>query len=145
MTTSDAAQIVRSCRGCQYFIRQIHPLAHELQTIPNAWSFPVWGLDLLGPFKKAFGSLTHPLVTIDKFTKWIEALAKIGSKQAMNFIQDIIFCFGVPNFIIIDKDTQFTREKFLIFCDDNNIRVDWAAIAHPRTNGQVGRANGLIP
>ena len=32
-----------------------------------------WGLDLLGPFRKASGGYTHLLVTIDKFTKWIEA------------------------------------------------------------------------
>jgi hypothetical protein len=40
-----------------------------------------------------------------------EALAKIGSKQAVYFIQDIIFCFGVPNSIITNTDTQFTKEK----------------------------------
>jgi hypothetical protein len=86
----------------------------------------VWGLDLLGAFKKASEGLTHLLVEIDKFTKWIEArpLAKIGSKKAVNFIQDIIFHFGVPNSIITDNDTQFIREKFLNLCDDNNIRMD---------------------
>jgi hypothetical protein len=68
--------------------------------------------------------------------KWIESkpLAKIGSKQAMDFIEDIIFRFGVPNSIIIDNDTQLTGAKFLDFCDDNNILMDWAAIAHPRMN-----------
>jgi hypothetical protein len=86
----------------------------------------MWGLDLLGPFKKALGGLTHPCVVIDKFTKWIKArpLAKIGSKQAVSFLQDIISRFGFPNSIIIDSGTYFTREKFLDFCDDNNIRVD---------------------
>jgi hypothetical protein len=56
--------------------------------ISITWPFVVWGLDLLGPFKKALGSLTHLLVLIDKFTKCIEAkpLAKIGSKQAIDFI-----------------------------------------------------------
>jgi hypothetical protein len=46
---------------------------------------------------------------IDKFTKWIEArpLAKIGSMQIVNFIQDIIFRFRVPNSIITDNGTQF--------------------------------------
>jgi hypothetical protein len=41
-----------------------------------------------GPFKKAPGGLTHMLITVVKFTMWIEAkpLAKIGSKQALNFI-----------------------------------------------------------
>jgi hypothetical protein len=97
----------------------------------------VWGLDLLGPFKKALGGLTHLLAAVDKFTKWIEAnpLAKIGSKQAVDFIQDIIFCFRVLNSIITDNGTQFIGQKFLNFCDDNNIHMDWAAVAHPRTNG----------
>jgi hypothetical protein len=99
---------VRSCRGYQYFARQIHAPAHELQTIPITWSFAVWGMDLLGPFKKALRGLTHLLVVVDNFTKWIEARppAKIGSKQAVNFIQDIIFYFGIPNSIITDNGTQ---------------------------------------
>jgi hypothetical protein len=79
---SDVAQIVRSYRGCQYFVRQTHIPTHELSTIPIIWLFVVWGLDLLGPFKKAPGGLTHLLVMVDKFIKWIEVrpLAKIGSK-----------------------------------------------------------------
>jgi hypothetical protein len=83
--------------------------------------------------------LTHLLVAVDKFTKWVKVkpLAKIGSKQAVDFIQDIIFHFRVPNYIFTDNGTQFTREKFLDFCDDNNIRVDWATMAHPCTNRQV--------
>jgi hypothetical protein len=30
------------------------------------------------------------------------------------------------------------------FCEDHHIRVNWAAVAHPMTNGQVERANGMI-
>jgi hypothetical protein len=40
--------------------------------------------------------------------------------------------------------TQFVGKKFLNFCDNNNIHVDWSAIAHPKTNGQVERANDMI-
>jgi hypothetical protein len=67
------------------------------------------------------------LVVIDKFTEWIEPRpqAKISSKQVVSFVQDIIFCFGVSNSIITENGTQFTGEKFLDFCGDNNIRVDW--------------------
>jgi hypothetical protein len=84
--------MVRSYRLCQYFARQVHAPAQELQTIPITWSFTVWCLDLLGPFKKMAGGLTHPLVAVDKFTKWIETktLAIIGSKQAMDLIPDMI-------------------------------------------------------
>ena len=47
------------------------------------------------------------LVTVDKFTKWIEArlISAIKSEHVVLFFLDIIHCFGVPNSIIIDNDT----------------------------------------
>ena len=86
------------------------------------------------------------LVTIDKFTKWIEArpISIIKSKQAVLFFPNIVHHFGVLNSIITDNSTQFTRKKFLRFCDEYHIHVDWAAMAHPRTNGQVERSNNMV-
>ena len=85
-------------------------------------------------------------VAIDKFSKWIEArpIGKIKSEQAVLFFTDIVYKFGVVNSIITDNGTQFTGKKFLAFYDDYHIRVDWSAMAHPQTNGQVERANGTI-
>ena len=76
---------------------------------------------------------THLLVTIDKFTKWIDArsISVIKSEQAMLFFLDIIHRFGLPNSIITDNGTQFTSKKFLRFYDEQHIQVDWAAVAHP--------------
>jgi transposase InsO family protein len=73
-----------------------------------------------------------------------DPLNSIRSEQAVAFFTNIIHRFGVPNSIITDNDTQFTGRKFLDFYEDHHIRVDWAAIAHPMTNGQVERANGMI-
>jgi transposase InsO family protein len=108
-------------------------------TIPITWPFAVWGLDLVGPLQKAPGGYTHLLVAIDKFSKWIEVrpLNSIKSEQAVAFFTNIIYRFGVSNSIITDNGTQFTGRKFLDFCEDHHIRVDWAAVAHPMTNGQV--------
>jgi transposase InsO family protein len=88
----------------------------------------------------------HLLVTVDKFSKWIEArpIINVRFEEAISFFPDIIYCFGIPNTIITDNGTQFTGKKFLNFRDDNNIRVDWSAVAHTKTNGQVVRANGMI-
>jgi hypothetical protein len=130
---ADASRIVCSCQGCQFYARQTHLPAQALQTIPITWSFAVWGLDLVGPLQKAPGGFSHLLVAIDKFSKWIEVrpLTSIRSEQAVAFFTNIIHRFGVPNSIITDNGTQFTGKKFLDFCDDHHIRVDWAAVAHP--------------
>ena len=53
----------------------------------------------------------------------------------MMFFLNIVHCFGVLNSIIMDNGTQFTEKKFLWFYDEYHIRVDWASVAHPRTNG----------
>jgi ribonuclease HI/transposase InsO family protein len=143
---ADAARIVRSFRGCQFYAKQTRLPAQALQTIPITWSFDVWGLDLVGPLQKAPGGFSHLLVAIDKFSKWIEVrpLTSIRFEQAVAFFTNIIHRFGVPNSIITNNGTQFTGKKFLDFCDDHHIRVDWAAVAHPMTTGQVERANGVI-
>jgi transposase InsO family protein len=106
----------------------------------------VWGLDIVGPLRKAPGGYTHLLVAIDKFSKWVEVrpITNFRAEQAVSFFTDIIHRFEVPNCIITDNGSQFTGRKFLEFCDKYHIRMDWAAVAHPQTNGQVERANGMI-
>ena len=68
---------------------------------------------MVGPLKRAPGGYMHLLVTIDKFTKWIEArpISMIKSEQAVLFFLDIIHRFGVPNFIITDNSTKFTGKS----------------------------------
>jgi transposase InsO family protein len=106
----------------------------------------VWGLDIVGPLRKALGGYTHLLVAIDKFSKWVEvrSITNLRAEQAVTFFTDIVYWFGVPNSIITDNGSQFTGRKFLKFCDKYHIHVDWAVVVHPQTNGQVERVNGMI-
>ena len=85
-TLQGVEEVVRRCEGCQFYARQTHLLAQELQTIPITWPFTIWGLDMVGPLKKAPGSFTHLLVAVDKFTKWIEAkpITNIRSERQSN-------------------------------------------------------------
>jgi hypothetical protein len=69
---ADASEIVCTCEGCQFYARKSNLPAHALQTIPVTWPFAVWGLDIVGPLRKAPGGFTHLLVAIDKFSKWVE-------------------------------------------------------------------------
>jgi transposase InsO family protein len=143
---ADSKDIVRRCEGYEFYTQQTHLPAQALQTIPIMWPFAVWHLDIMGPLRQAPGGFTHLLVAVDKFSKWIEArpIVNVRSEEAMTFFTNIIYRFGIPNTIITDNGTQFTGKKFLNFCDDNNIRVDWYAVAHHKPNGQVERANDMI-
>jgi transposase InsO family protein len=101
---------------------------------------------MTGPFKKSQGGYTHVLVAIDKFTKWIEykPIAILISAKAVEFIQEIIFRFGIPNKIIIDLGSNHTSMEFFDFYKQKCIQLKYVSIAHPRANEQVERANGVI-
>jgi transposase InsO family protein len=86
------------------------------------------------------------LVAVDKFTKWVEAapVTTQDSKATINFIKSIVFRFGVPHSIITDNGTNFTSKEFKDYCEGLGIKLKFASVAHPKTNGQVEKANGLI-
>jgi transposase InsO family protein len=86
------------------------------------------------------------LVAVDKFTKWVEAapVTTQDSKAAINFIKSIVFRFGVPHSIITDNGTNFTSKEFKDCCEGLGIKLKFASVAHPKTNGQVEKANGLL-
>jgi IS30 family transposase len=122
------------------------PAAQALRTIPPSWTFAMWGLDSVGPFRTALGGYKFILVAVDKFTKWIEVqpIAKVTSEEAAKLMQDITHRFGVPNRIITDLGTAFTGSAFWDFYQDNTIDVYYSSIAHPWCNGQVERAKGMV-
>jgi hypothetical protein len=62
---SDATELVQRCEACQFLSKQQHLPAQQLQTIPMTWQFACWGLDMIGPFKKAQGGYTQVLVAIE--------------------------------------------------------------------------------
>ena len=90
--------------------------------------------------------MTYLLVAVDKFTKWIEArpIKKLDGPTAVWFIKDIAVLYGMPNSIITDNGTNFAKGALEQYCSVSGIRLDLASVAHPQSNGQVERANGLI-
>jgi hypothetical protein len=143
---ADAETLVRRCNNCQFFGKKPHVPAHNLITIPPSWPFACWGLDMIGPFTTAPGGFTHVLVAIDKFTKWIKykPIAMLTTDRVVTFICDILHHFGFPNTIIIVLGSNFHSHEFWDFYERSSIEVKYVSVAHPRANGQVKRANGLI-
>ena len=100
----------------------------------------------MGPLKMTVGGYNHIFVAIDKFTKWIEVkpVTATTASKAAEFVEEISHRFGVPNQIITDLGTSFTGSEFWDYCQESCIDVYYAFVEHPRCNGQVERANGLI-
>ena len=146
-TLKDAEGVVKKCIGCQKFATKPHAPTSVLKTIPLAWPFAQWGLDMVGPLRKSSkGGHTHLLVAVDKFTKWIEAVPITSSNATttVNFIKSIIYRFGVPNNIITDNGTNFIAEELQSFYKEQDIMLNYASVADPQSNGQVKKANGLV-
>jgi transposase InsO family protein len=120
--------------------------AQELQTIPLTWPFAVWGLNILGLLPRAQGGYHYLYIAIDKFTKWVEVepVRTIPSRSAVKFIQGLVCHFGVPNRIITDNGSQFTSGLFREYYISVGIKICFASIAYPRSNGQAERANAEI-
>jgi transposase InsO family protein len=109
-------------------------------------AFSTWGLDLVGPFKKAKGGFTHIFVTVDTFTKWVEVKPTtfITAVKAVQFVKETMYMFGVPNNIISNNGTHFTAREFKDFCVDSGIKVNYASVSQPQSSGQVECSNNMI-
>jgi hypothetical protein len=46
--------------------------------------------------------------------------------------------------IITDLGSNFNNHQFWEYCENSGIDVRYVSVAHPRANGQVGRANGMV-
>src|SRR4051812_26549267 len=88
-THADAEDIVKKCDGCQLYAKQDHVPTQELRMIPITWPFTVWGIDMVGPFKRSPNKNTHLLVVVDKFTKWVEAetISKCDAATTLKFLK----------------------------------------------------------
>jgi ribonuclease HI len=143
----DARNIVQHCEACKLFATKPHAPTSELHTIPIAWPFVQWGLDQVGPLPKSSrGSHTYLLVTVDKFSKWIKAVPVTNQEAttAVKFFESIVYRYDIPNNIITDNGTNFTSGEFQEFAKNLSIKIKYASVAHPKSNSQVEKANGLV-
>jgi hypothetical protein len=135
----DVKDIVRKCEACQRFASRPHAPAAELQPIPLSCPFAQWGLDMVGKLHKSWpGGHVYMLVAVNKFTKWVEAapVTTQDSTAAINFINSIVFRFGVPHSIITDNGTNFTSKEFKNYCESLGIKLKFASVRIQRQMGK---------
>nr|ABA97858.1 retrotransposon protein, putative, unclassified [Oryza sativa Japonica Group] len=98
------------------------------------------------PFPRGQGGYKFLFVVIDKFTKWIEAepTREIKADNAIKFIKGIFCRYGLPHRILMDNGSQFTSGDFQDYCIELGVKICFASVSHPQSNGQVERANGIV-
>ncbi|XP_061363519.1 uncharacterized protein LOC133307115 [Gastrolobium bilobum] len=112
---ADSKDHVKRCDSFQKHTKLILSPPEELKYISAPWPFYKWGMDLLGPFKAAERQLKWLIVTVDYFTKWIEAepVTTITSARLQRFFKrNIVSRFGIPAEVVTDNGTQFADKRF---------------------------------
>jgi transposase InsO family protein len=101
---------------------------------------------MIGPLPTAPGGFNRVLVAIDMFTKWIEVKPVTCPKadRVLDFLDELVHRYGLPHRIITDLGSNFNNHQFWECCENSGIDVRYVLVAHPRANGQVERANGMV-
>ncbi|GJT56585.1 reverse transcriptase domain-containing protein [Tanacetum coccineum] len=144
----DALEMIRTCNDCQIHRPVPRNPQHKLTPITAPWPFYKWGIDIAGPFPERLGKVKFLIVTMDYFTKWIEAKAVAtitGNQVKKNCIGQLLVwpLFRSPpeKQQISDNGKQFSDNPFKDWCDKLNITQLFASVKHPQSNGLVERAN----
>jgi transposase InsO family protein len=119
---------------------------NPLRPIDLSWPFAIWGIEIIGILPRASGGFRFLFISIDTFTKWMEAtpVVNISQEAAVNFLKSIIYRFSIPKRVLIDNGTQFKGVKFLRCCAYFGIYHQPSSAAHLQINGQVERTNRLL-
>ncbi|OMO69839.1 reverse transcriptase [Corchorus capsularis] len=112
---ADAISLVQKCFKCQEFAKVSRFLAEELNVIKAAWSFAMWGMDLIGPLPKASGNLKFAIVA-----------------------------FGLPNAIVSDIGLQLQAQHIQELYKKFHVKLIASSIVYPKTNGHVESTNAKI-
>ena len=94
---------------------------------------------MVGPLKGGSHKKKYMLVMVGKFTKWIEAkpVKTAEAEPVIDFISGVVHRYSVPHSIITDNGSNFTADEVKTWCGNMGIKLDYASVYHPQTNGQV--------
>jgi hypothetical protein len=85
------------------------------QLIAPSWPLQHWGINITGNLTPAQGNYTFTIVAVEYFMKWVEARTVNTTISAIikNFFwQNIICCYGVPQWIIVNNAKYFDSDMF---------------------------------
>jgi hypothetical protein len=95
---NNTMEVITKCKDCQFFKDQTTKHANPLRPIDLSWPFAIWEISVVGILPRAPRGFRFLFITINTFTKWMEAMPVVNITQeaAVKFLQSIIYMFGIP-------------------------------------------------
>ena len=141
---TDCVDFIKSYHIYQTHANLNHVPPSELYSMTFPWPFLVWGIDVIGrKALKASNRHKYILVTIDYFTKWVEAASYsvLKANHVAWFVENNIICrYWVPQEIIANNGSHFEREVRRIM-ELYNIEHHKSSPYRPQTNEAIEAAN----
>jgi hypothetical protein len=106
----DAHDVVRTCPNYQRHDPYNKFPPDEVQLLPPVWPLSRWGIDIVGPLPTAPGNYKYAAVTVEYYSKWVEAKAlKDNTAGALQkfFWHNIVCRFDVLKEVTVDNGKQF--------------------------------------
>ena len=141
---ADCHYHLRTYHKFQIYADKVHAPPVPLNVMTSPWPFVVWCSDMIGEIKPT-SSNRHCfiLVTIDYFTKWVEAtwFASVTKNVVSQFIKhNLIYRYGIPERIITDNGTNLNNTMITKLCTQFKIKHHNSSSYRPKMNGEVEAA-----
>lgn len=95
------------------------------------------GVDIMGPLPRSTNQNEYLLVFVDYFTCWVELFpirTATAKTVATVFRKEVLTRWGVPDFLVSDRGTQFVSAIFIEVCESWNVTPKLTTAYHPQTN-----------
>ena len=138
----------RSCGKCQTNktdTQKPQGFLHSLPIPDKPWQSV--GMDFMGPLPQSQDN-DYLLVIIDRLTLQVHLVpttTRVTAKEvAWQFLKEVVRLHGVPESIVLDRDTKFTSTFWRELHKLMGTKLLMSTAFHPQTDGATERANRSI-
>ncbi|RVW22706.1 Transposon Tf2-2 polyprotein [Vitis vinifera] len=139
---------VRTCLVCQQDkVEQRQPkgLLEPLPIAERPWDNVTMDFIIGLPKSEDSGSI---IVVVDRFSKYATFIAAptdcTTEETARLFLKHVVKYWGLPKFIISDRDPRFTGKFWTELFKLMGSELHFSTSFHPQTDGQIERVNALL-
>lgn len=141
-------EIARECLTCQTRARPVYNRCNLARPIKTpATPFFMVGCDAVGPLEVTSKGNKYILTGIDYLTRWpvAQAVPNISEETTADFYYNqIIVNYGVPNYILTDRGSNFVSTYTKAFLAKMGCKAISTTSYRPQTNGLCERLNQTL-